>query len=158
MALKKINVDLITCDAFWQPEKPGDKISGVMLTMNMVEDSKSKTGTRALYVLALTSDDPAKCFMDKEEVSGLKKGQIVGVNGAAKIDMAMRKLGGAKKVCGHEIEIEYLGKRKIETGKSKGNDVKDYNFAWDDAPSREFAGKVVLPDPPQRSGDDEIPF
>lgn len=158
MAKQKINVDLITCDAFWQPENGGDKIAGVLLTMNMVEDSKSKSGVRPLYVLALTADDPKNCFMDKEVVNGLKKGQIVGVNGAAKIDMAMRKLGGAKRVCGHEIEIEYLGKRKIETGKSKGNDVKDYNFMWDDSPNKEFAGKVVLPDPAPRSTDSEIPF
>jgi hypothetical protein len=156
MAMKKINTDLITCDAFWQPEEIGDKISGVLLTMSMVEDSKSKTGVRPLYVLALLADDPKRCFMDKKEVQGLKRGQIVGVNGAAKIDMAIRKLGGAKKVCGHEIEIEFLGKRKIETGKSKGNDVKEYNFSWDDVPNKEFMGKVVLPDPVQV--DSEIPF
>jgi hypothetical protein len=158
MAKVKINTDLITCDAFWQPEKVGDKISGVMLTMNMVEDLKSKTGYRPLYVLALLEAKPKNCYMDKEEVKDLKKGDIVGINGAAKIDMAIRKLGGAKRVCGHEIEIEFLGKKKIETGTSKGNDVKEYNFSWDDAATKEFASKVVMPDPFMKGGAEEIPF
>lgn len=158
MAKQKVNTNLITCDAFWQPEKPGDKIGGVLLTMNMVADTKSKTGYRPLYVLALLEANPKNCQMDGEQVKGLKKGDIVGVNGAAKIDMAIRKLGGAKRVCGHEIDIEFLGKFKIESGKSKGNDVKEYNFEWDNEANKEFADKVVMPDPFMKGSDEEPPF
>ena len=162
MAKQKINTDLIMCDGFWQPENPGDKVHGVLLTMNMVEDKK-KGGLRPLYVLASLEKATANVYLDKAVVE-VGRGQIIGVNSAYKIDVAMRKLGGVARVCGHEIEIVFKGKEHIE---KTGNDVKNYEITWDDEPNKEFKDKCVIPDPPvARAGaqtapelkDGEIPF
>jgi hypothetical protein len=143
MAKQKINTDLIMCDGFWQPEKEGDKVHGVLLTMNMVVDKK-KGGLRPLYVLASLEKDTKNVFLEKEAIE-VPRGGIIGVNSAFKIDVAMRKLGGVARVCGHEIEIIYLGKTHIE---KTGNDVKNYEITWDDQVNKEFKDKVVMPDPP----------
>jgi hypothetical protein len=162
MAKQKINTDLIMCDGFWQPEEKGDKVRGVLLTMNMVEDKK-QGGLRPLYVLASLEKKTSKVFLGKAEVE-VGYGQIIGVNSSFKIDVAMRKLGGVARVCGHEIEIIYLGKTHIE---KTGNDVKNYEITWDTDVNKEFKDKVVIPDPPvarpaaqgaNPQPDAEIPF
>lgn len=156
MAKQKVSTDFLRCDGFWQPEKEGDRIRGVLVSANMVEDRK-QGGKRPLYIVATLDANPKNIMLEKKPVK-LGKGDLVGVNGSFKIDMAIKKLGGVRKVCGHEIDITFKGKEELKTG----NSLKQYAFEWDDEPNKEFASKVVMPDEGWDKDDaaasDKVPF
>lgn len=160
MGMQKVNLDLVRCDGFWQPDTAGDRIRGVVISANLVEDTKNK-GKRRLYIIASTEKHPKKVFLDKKEVT-LEEGQHIGINSSHKVDLGFKKLGGARKVCGHEIEIVFKGKEALESG----NDLKQYEFQWDPDPSKKHRDKVVLPEEgwdreavgTNAAGDDRVPF
>jgi hypothetical protein len=139
MAKKKVSTEeLVRCDGFWQPEKKGDQVHGVLLSMSMVADKMNEGEKRPLYTVAALEKNPPRVFMDKKSKK-LDKGQVIGVNGAYKIDVAIKKLG-LHTVLGHEIWITFEGKIDIDGG---NRTMKVFTFEWDDEPSKLFQDRVV---------------